>query len=263
MLPTHITQQIINIAGTAAEAIMQVYHSDFSVENKADGSLLTQADLASHQTITQALRTVTPDIPILSEESSSIPWAERQGWQQYWLVDPLDGTREFVKRNDEFTVNIALIEDHAPVFGVVHVPITQVCYYAGKGSGAFKIAAGTTTQIHTRRVGNNIVMGGSRSHAGNREQAFRAALGDNVELVSIGSSLKFCLVAEGKVDVYPRFGPTSEWDTAAAHCIVNEAGGQVLDLDYRPLRYNDKDSLLNPEFIVLGDPSFDWPLVSG
>ena len=259
MPPTDLTTRIIAVAKLASEAILEVYHSDFAVHSKADASPVTPADAAADRIINEALREITPEVPVFSEESSLMPWAERKQQRRCWLVDPLDGTREFVKRNGEFTVNIALIEDQAPIFGLVYVPVTDVCYYANKNGGAFKTAAGVTTPIHTRRAdAARVVVSGSRSHAGPKERALLAALGENTEWIATGSSLKFCLVAEGKADIYPRFGPTCEWDTAAAHCVINEAGGQALDLQGRPLRYNSKPSILNPEFIAIGDPDFAW-----
>ena len=247
-----------SIAAAAAEEILKVYDSDFDVESKADESPLTAADLASHQVITTRLTALTPSIPILSEESAEIAFSTRQTWSEYWLVDPLDGTKEFVKRNGEFTVNIALIRDGAPVIGVVHVPVTGVCYAAAEGVGAFKDAEGRREPIRVRAMDEKSISAvGSRSHSNESTQAFLEKLGPN-RIVSIGSSLKICLVAEGAADVYPRFGPTSEWDTAAAHCVVEQAGGRLTDLSLNRLRYNTKESLLNPFFIVFGDPNHDW-----
>ena len=253
-----------DIARRAADQILDVYSSaDFRVEQKDDTSPLTQADLASHRTIVDALTMLTPEIPILSEESAHIPFETRSHWRKYWLVDPLDGTKEFIKRNGEFTVNIALIERGDPVLGVVWIPVSKQCYYGVVGSGAF-LQRGenepqpiSVSQISAARVR----VAGSRSHGNeetaryleNLEHAF-----ETVELRAIGSSLKFCLVAEGSVDVYPRFGPTSEWDTAAAQAVVEAAGGQVVGTDMRPLRYNMKASLLNPHFLVFGDENGRW-----
>lgn len=251
---------IADIAHAAANEILKIYNTDFLVENKIDNSPLTAADMAAHDLISQRLRELTPDIPILSEESSAEPFESRRQWTHYWLVDPLDGTREFIKRNGEFTVNIALIEDHLPVLGVVQVPATGTCYYAAANLGAFRHSPGARpVRLQTRTTAaDEFIVAGSRSHATDRQKSFFAALGDNTEIISAGSSLKFCLVAEGRVDIYPRFGPTSEWDTAAAQCIVTEAGGLVTDLQLDPLEYNHKESLINPEFLVIGDPSFDW-----
>jgi len=230
------------------------------VENKTDSSPLTAADKASNLTITTGLSTLTPDIPILSEESAIVPYETRRNWERYWLIDPLDGTREFVKRNGEFTVNIALIENHQAVLGVVFVPATGRCYFSGKGQGAYKQDVGQVAKrIKVKSTsGDSFVVAGSRSHGSEQQQNFIAALGDHTEIIAIGSSLKLCLVAEGKVDIYPRFGPTSEWDTAAAHAIVTEAGGTVTDTELRPLEYNRKESILNPHFLVIADAGFEW-----
>lgn len=250
---------LLAVARTAGEAILAIYRDDFSVENKADDSPLTAADLASHRQIVDGLTALDPDTPVLSEEGADIPFAERGGWSRYWLIDPLDGTREFVKRNGEFTVNIALIEDGAPTLGVVHVPVSGVSYVGVVGEGAWKYAADgdretiRVTSQHTRPLR----IAGSRSHAGDSLQKLLGRLGEH-EIVSMGSSLKLCLVAEGSADLYPRLGPTSEWDTAAAQAVVEAAGGRVTDTEMRPLRYNTKESLLNPHFLVFGDSNEDW-----
>jgi 3'(2'), 5'-bisphosphate nucleotidase len=248
------------IAQAAGERIMEVYATDFEVEQKDDKSPLTMADMAAHETIIAGLKKITPDLPILSEESAKIPYSERSTWQRYWLVDPLDGTREFVKRNGEFTVNIALIDDHKPILGVVYVPVTGVSYFASTETGAFKRLPEQSPQPLKVRAcpTNSLTVAGSRSHAGPSLQKFIDGFSVKVERVSIGSSLKICLVAEGKADVYPRFGPTSEWDTAAAHCVVEQAGGYLTDTQLQPLRYNTKDSLLNPYFFVFGDANKEW-----
>jgi len=252
-------QELLNIARAAGQAILEVYHQDFSVQHKGDSSPLTAADLASHRVIVQRLAELEPDTPILSEEGADIPYSTRGQWQRYWLIDPLDGTREFVKRNGEFTVNIALIVDGRPVVGVVHVPVTGVSYVGQSGQGAWKVdASGETTPIRVRQKRQAIAqVAGSRSHAGDSLQLFLERLGAH-EIVSMGSSLKLCLVAEGIADIYPRLGPTSEWDTAAAQAVVEAAGGLVTDTQLEPLRYNTKDSLLNPFFLVFGDRSEDW-----
>jgi len=254
-----LIEEICQIASNAADCILEIYETDFVIESKQDRSPLTAADLAAHNTICTALTKLTPDIPVLSEESSELPYTQRRQWSRYWLVDPLDGTREFIKRNGEFTVNIALIEDHQPKMGVIYVPVTGVCYYAVKSLGAFKVNVdGSTESIKVKKSEpNKITIAGSLSHGGEKQQTFIGRLGE-AEIITIGSSLKFCLVAEGKVDIYPRFGLTSEWDTAAAQCIVEEAGGCVVDMNFKPLRYNTKESLLNPEFLVIADPSFNW-----
>ena len=251
--------QVIAIAHQAGHAIVEIYNGDFNIEHKSDKSPLTEADMAAHHIIVDGLKALTPDIPVLSEESARIPFAERSSWDRYWLVDPLDGTREFIKRNGEFTVNIALIDGHQAIMGVIVVPVTGQCFYACRGQGAYTEFNGSeAVAMHVRTLDpNNILIAGSRSHAGDRLKVFLKNIGEH-ELVSMGSSLKSCLVAEGKADIYPRLGPTSEWDTAAAQAIVEEAGGQITTLDMKQLRYNTKDSLLNPEFLVIGDASFDW-----
>lgn len=257
---SELLTSVIEIATQAAERILEVYETDFAVEDKADKSPLTAADMAAHNTICAGLVELTPAIPILSEESVSIAYQTRRQWSQYWLVDPLDGTREFIKRNGEFTVNIALIKEHRPVLGVVYVPVSKHCYFATSGQGAYKQTPGKNAdRIHTRTTSaDNFIVAGSRSHATAQQASFIEGLGENVEIVAIGSSLKICLVAEGKIDIYPRFGPTSEWDTAAAHCIVDEAGGMLTDTTFKPLRYNRKESLLNPDFLVIADQKFNW-----
>ena len=255
-----LVQPTIALARAAGERILEVYNSsDFAISEKEDASPLTAADLASHETIIQGLRELTPDIPILSEESAAVELAERASWQRFWLVDPLDGTKEFIKRNGEFTVNIALIDQHVPILGVVYVPVQQSCYYALAGQGAFLQQAGQTPQPIkvTTPCTTPVRVVGSRSHAGPHLQAFIDQLGAH-ELVSIGSSLKLCLVAAGQADIYPRLGPTSEWDTAAAQCVVEQAGGQVLTVSGERLLYNTKESLLNPHFLVIADQTRDW-----
>ena len=257
--PSSLLEPVAGLARAAGEKILAIYDSDFTIEEKADRSPLTEADLASHHAIVAGLKELTPGVPILSEESSSLSYAERSLWQRYWLVDPLDGTREFIKRNGEFTVNIALIEGGVPVLGVVHVPVSGVSYLACRGRGALKQEPGRKPRpIKVRKLADGPVMVvGSRSHRGDSLNRFLENLGEH-EMVGMGSSLKLCLVAEGAADIYPRLGPTSEWDTAAAQCVVEQAGGHVTDTDMQPLRYNTKDSLLNPYFLVFGDDSRDW-----
>lgn len=258
-----LLHSIVTIAQQAGAKIMEVYATDdFTVQKKDDNTPLTKADMAAHDAIIAGLNglELATGYPILSEESSSIPYQERSQWQRYWLVDPLDGTREFIKRNGEFTVNIALIDAHKPVLGVVYVPVTGVSYYACVHHGAFKQVPGEPLrQIQARICPMDcLTVAGSRSHSGDTLQNFITRLNMPIELVSIGSSLKSCLVAEGKADIYPRFGPTSEWDTAAAQCIVEQAGGHLTDTRLQPLRYNTKDSLLNPHFLVFGDAQKPW-----
>ncbi|MGD8558873.1 MAG: 3'(2'),5'-bisphosphate nucleotidase CysQ [Gammaproteobacteria bacterium] len=256
---SELTKQVISIAEQASERILKVYNTEFAVTAKDDNSPLTEADMAAHHTIVDGLSKLTPDIPILSEESNGAPFEKRRQWQRYWLVDPLDGTREFVKRNGEFTVNIALIDNHEPIIGVIDTPVTGVCYYANRDEGSFKKTPDEgPVKIKTRRKPeDHTLVAGSRSHRGDSLNDFLAKIG-KYDIVSMGSSLKSCLVAEGRVDIYPRLGPTSEWDTAAAQCVVENAGGQLVELSMQPMRYNTKESLLNPYFLVIGDTSFDW-----
>lgn len=255
---------VIQIAMDAGAAIMEVYETDFDVENKSDNSPLTQADLAAHDLIINALKQLAPEIPILSEESEAIDAGVRNSWQLYWLIDPLDGTREFVKRNGEFTVNIALIDKHSPIMGVVYAPATDLLYFAAAGYGAFRqIKNHAAYPIHTRAFSiERLIVAGSRSHSDHQVQRFlnniHTATGAVPELISMGSSLKICLVAQGSADVYPRLGPTSEWDTAAAHCILKEAGGDIVDEAGQELRYNTKQSLLNPHFFATVQKQFNW-----
>lgn len=253
-------QTCLSIAKQAGDKIMAIYGSEFAITHKDDNTPLTEADVAAHDCIEAGLQALTPDLPILSEESAHIAFEERSQWPTYWLVDPLDGTREFIKRNGEFTVNIALIDNHEPVIGVIYAPVLDVFYYACRGAGAFRQEQGAQpVAIQTRTKRDKVVLiAGSRSHRSERFNDILDKIGE-YKLVSMGSSLKSCLVAEGKVDVYPRLGPTSEWDTAAAQCIVEEAGGVIVTTtDRQPLRYNTKSSLLNPHFYVSGDPDFDW-----
>lgn len=254
-----LVQAIVQLAEQAGAAIMEIYAQDFSVETKGDNSPLTQADLAAHRLIVAGLAELTPDIPVLSEEAADLPWATRQTWSRYWLVDPLDGTREFIKKNGEFTVNISLIENHLPVLGVVHAPaLDAVTWYAEVGRGAFVRRDKETQPLAVRRPATApLRVAASRSHLDERTAAFLSRLGD-CERFGLGSSLKFCRIAEAAVDLYPRFGPTSEWDTAAGQCVLEVAGGAVLHLDGRRFEYNHKESLLNSDFIAVGDVTLPW-----
>ncbi len=254
-----LLSEVLTVAHAAAQQILAIYETGFKIEHKDDQTPLTDADMAAHDTIVAGLSRLTPDIPILSEESVEISFEVRSTWQRYWLVDPLDGTREFIKRNGEFTVNIALIEAGEPVLGVIVVPESGLAYFAVRGGGAFKQpAGGVPLPIKTRACDADcIIVATSRSHGSEALKGFIARLGEHRQ-VTLGSSLKSCKVAEGLADIYPRFGLTSEWDTAAAQCIVEQAGGRLLDLSLQPLRYNTKSSLLNPHFIVVGDLAHDW-----
>lgn len=238
------------IARAAGEAIMTIYRQPFAVEYKQDESPLTAADKGAHEVIAAALATLTPDIPVLSEESGPEVMAERLGWSRYWLVDPLDGTKEFVARNGEFTVNIALIQDGKPVWGLVYAPVPDRLWYGGKGLGAWRIDESGTAAIktHAHVEGEAWKVVGSRNHLSQATRDYLAPLGE-IELVSMGSSLKFCIIAEGGAELYPRLAPTCEWDTAAAQAVLEGAGGSVTQLDGSPLRYTKPD-ILNPWFVA-------------
>jgi len=255
-----LARQVGEIARAAAAAILPIYHSDFAVQTKADASPLTAADLAAQRVILAGLASLRPTLPVVSEEVRAADWAQRQQWSRYWLVDPLDGTREFVKRNGEFTVNIALIEDHCSVLGTVLAPVTGELYVAAQGAGAWlqPQPAAPWQRLSTRPLARPAVLAGSRSHGKLPAPTLSALLGADHQRVAMGSSLKFCLLARGVADVYLRLGATSEWDTGAAQCVLQEAGGALLDLQGETFAYNRKESLLNPEFIAVGDPTVDW-----
>jgi 3'(2'), 5'-bisphosphate nucleotidase len=254
-------EQSAQIALEAGQRILAVYRQPFDVDHKHDGSPLTAADRAAHEVIVAGLQRLSPGVPVLSEESATIEYRGRAGWRRFWLVDPLDGTREFVNRNGEFTVNIALIEDGQPVLGVVVVPVTGVVYLGQRGRGAWKETGGARAPIRARPYrGGRATVVASRSHRGEHVDRFLARLEARegaYDTTSLGSSLKLCRVAEGAADVYPRLGPTSEWDTAAAQCVVEAAGGRVTDLHGAALRYNKPD-ILNPWFLVTGGGDYDW-----
>ncbi len=254
-----LTQSILGIAKDAGAEIMAIYEKDFAIYEKQDTSPLTEADLAAHNVIVNALESVS-DLPILSEESADIAWDERKSWQSYWLVDPLDGTKEVIKKNGEFTVNIALIEDGKPTLGVVYAPALNKSYVGVVGEGAWTEVDGAFTPISARKHDGSEVwkIVGSRSHQSPEIQNLLAQLSGDTELVAMGSSLKLCLVAEGEAHLYPRLGPTSEWDTGAAHAVALAAGANVtvldpanpLDNNADALTYNQKESVLNPFFLV-------------
>lgn len=259
MISQQLREGVIALTQDAAAAILGIYDSDFAVQHKDDDSPLTAADLAAHRCIVDGLARLTPDIPVLSEESAhEVSTAQRRQWSRLWMVDPLDGTREFVKRNGEFTVNIALIEDGVAVFGVVQAPVTGGLWHGGAALGAFHRNGGHDVPIRVRAPATApLRVAASRSHRDARTEAFIARMGE-VEPLGLGSSLKFCKLAEGGLDVYPRFGPTSEWDTAAGQCVLEGAGGAVLDPQGRPFRYNQRDRILNGDFIALGDTALPW-----
>lgn len=255
MNSTEIAETLVSLARTAGEAILGYYtkgDEEIEVSHKADDSPLTLADMASHRIIEAGLTEAYPQWPVLSEESAQIDWEERKSWDRYWLVDPLDGTKEFIKKNGEFTVNIALIENHKSVFGVVYAPCIGDMYVAGKGIGTWKVEAdGEKRPLAVTPDGtvSPLRVVGSRSHANPEMETFLSQL-KPYEMLPMGSSLKLCMVAEGRADFYPRIGLTSEWDTAAAQCVVEEAGGYVVDRHGKPLAYNTKSSLLNDWFFV-------------
>jgi 3'(2'), 5'-bisphosphate nucleotidase len=250
--------EVRRIARQAGARIMGIYGGDIAVTYKGDDSPLTAADAAAHEEILAGLTQLTPDIPVWSEESATVPFAERGRWPRFWLVDPLDGTKEFIKRNGEFTVNIALVEGHTPVLGVVLAPALDREYF-GHGGKAFRVdSGGAPRAIHVRQATSSPVrVAGSRSHRGDSLDGFLGAIGPH-EFISMGSSLKFCLVAEGLADVYPRLGPTSEWDTAAAQAVLTAAGGEVTTLQGEALPYNKGPEVLNPHFVAFGARDVDW-----
>ena len=259
MIDPSVRDGVIRIACDAAVEILKVYHGPFDVEHKDDRSPVTAADLAAHRCIVDGLSALTPTIPVLSEESAAIDIVQRGQWSRLWLVDPLDGTREFIKRNGEFTVNIALIEHGVATWGVIQAPATGVVWHGGAGLGAFRREGdGAELSVQVRRPAvAPLRVAASRSHRDQHTSDFIARMG-STEPLGMGSSLKFCLLAEGGLDCYPRFGPTSEWDTAAGQAILEGAGGGVFDPHGRPFRYNQRDTLLNGEFIALGDTTLPW-----
>lgn len=267
-----LLDDVIELSIQAGNAILDVYNSEdgFSTAEKADSSPVTDADHAAHNLLLPALRQIDSSVPVLSEESSLPDFETRATWDTYWIIDPLDGTKEFIKRNGEFTVNIALIRNNVPVLGVVHVPVLGITYAGAEGIGAFRIDAGGESQLSTRKVSKDssdpLTVVASRSHGSEAVENCMKSLGNvfpDIQRQSMGSSLKLCLVAAGEADLYPRLAPTSEWDTAAAQAVVEAAGGVVLDAELAPLRYNTKADILNPWFYVIGDPSFDWADVLG
>ncbi|WP_137226597.1 3'(2'),5'-bisphosphate nucleotidase CysQ [Shewanella sp. MEBiC00475] len=252
-------QLIVTLAKQAGEAIMQVYaQTDLQIEVKQDDSPVTAADIASHNVIAAGLKQHFADIPVMSEEAADISWTERQTWQTYWLIDPLDGTKEFIKRNGEFTVNIALIHQGQAIAGVVYAPVLDKCYSGIVGQGAWLEHNGliATLDIRNRELQSPPIVVGSRSHISPDVAAYLQTIGEH-KMLSVGSSLKFCMIAEGQADVYPRLGLTSEWDTAAAQAVLESAGGQVVEYPgLTPLQYNQKENILNPYFIAASSAWF-------
>jgi 3'(2'), 5'-bisphosphate nucleotidase len=263
-MQTDLTPALIDIVRRAGDAILEVYGSDFDVETKDDESPLTKADLAAHRIIVDGLAELSPDVPVISEEAELPDFETRRQWSRFWLVDPLDGTKEFINRNGEFTVNIALIENHQPVLGVVGVPAQGSVYVGDVKSGrAERHNADGVAPLEGRamRDGAPVVVVASRSHGGERLEGYLEELAKSFPEVSrtpVGSSLKLCILAEGRADLYPRLGPTSEWDIAAAHAVLAAAGGDVWAVDGSPITYNARETFLNPEFIAVADGRFPW-----
>lgn len=257
-----LLKKIIPIVKLAGQAILEVYAKKdiVPVTLKSDHSPLTEADTASHQILVRGIRGLIPELPILSEESQEISYRERCLWTQYWLIDPLDGTKEFLARNDEFSINVALIQNHKPVLGVIYLPVFDVLYMAIEGEGAYK----QEQNHHSNRIqttsfnSTQLRLTLSRRHHSEKLKDWLVHF-SNYTILPHGSALKICLVAEGTADLYPRFGNTSEWDTAAGQCILEEAGGAVLNCeDHHPIEYNRKASLVNPAFLAVGDKTIDW-----
>ena len=247
-----ILPEVLKIADAASEKVMSIYMTDFKVDYKADESPITAADIASHNVIVEGLSNLSEDIPILSEEGAEIPWSERKHWQRFWLIDPIDGTKDFTQRTDEFTVNIALIENGEPILGVVTAPALKEAYWGLRGQGAYKRDnTGHVQRISVAPPGEAKRVVASKNHLNEDTKAFIDKLGAH-ELVQAGSSLKFCKIAEGHADIYPRLAPTCEWDTGAAHAVLLAAGGKVETLEGKPLQYG-KEDVLNPHFIASGD----------
>jgi 3'(2'), 5'-bisphosphate nucleotidase len=244
-----ILPDVIKVAEEASERVLHIYQSDFKVDYKEDKSPITAADVASHEVLVKGLRNISQDIPVLSEEGKSIPWEERKHWKRFWLIDPIDGTKDFTQRTGEFTVNVALIEDGVPVLGVVTVPAQHEVYWGAQGEGAFKRTRdGKTHRIRVAGARDVKRIVASKNHLNEETRAFIDKVGEH-ELVQAGSSLKFCRIAEGRADLYPRLGPTCEWDTGAAHAVLLAAGGRVDTLEGDPLRYG-KEDIYNPFFIA-------------
>lgn len=265
----NLIDRVVELSHEAGRAILAVYEREqgFDVETKTDDSPVTEADLAAHRIIVATLSTLLEGVPVLSEESQLPPYDVRRQWRRYWIIDPLDGTKEFISRNGEFTINIALIDDGVPVLGVVHVPVLATTYVGAQGLGAWKLNKGEQRPIRVRSVAERvrqqlpIELVTSRRHGAEAVDDLMRRVAQrlgNVDTKNMGSSLKLCLVAEGEADLYPRLAPTSEWDTAAAQAVVEAAGGIVVDNEFRLMRYNSKDDILNPYFYVIGDKDYDW-----
>ena len=257
-----VVLDILNIAIDAGKEILKIYKKNFNVDLKADNSPITEADINSNNLIKKRLIEIEKNIPILTEESL-VNWEIRRVWKKYWLIDPLDGTKEFVNRNGEFTVNISLIENNSPIFGVIYAPEKSLLYYGIKNNGSHKLITqdniNTLSEFKKININNNTTYKtkiiGSRSHSNKDFQMWVEKNFSQYELISIGSSLKFCFLAEGTADIYPRLGPTSEWDIAAGHIILEEAGGKLKSFDNIDILYNTKENIINPNFLAYGNVS--------
>lgn len=247
--------RLCELARAAGKTTLNWWNKPLEVMAKTDDSPVTAADLAAHRLIVDGLHALTPDIPVLSEEDADVPLATRTGWSRFWLVDPLDGTKEFISGTDEFTVNIALIEDGQVTLGVVGIPARDEMFWGGRGLGAWRqVGEGDALPIQARHASDPLVVVASRRHSTPEQHALLERLGAlrRIDTISVGSSLKFCQIAAGEADLYPRFGPTSQWDTAAAQAVVEGAGGQVLDMQGQRFAYPTRDTWLNPYFVALG-----------
>jgi len=255
-----LLNDIVSLAKQAGSQILKIYQSDFTVNYKKDKSPITVADLASHEYICQGLRRITPDLPIISEESDLVSFQKRQSWEKYWLIDPLDGTKEFLEKNGEFTINIALIERNKPRLGIIFVPSMNICYFARQGLGAYKQVGEAQPELILSRSWKEeqpIAAVVSRRHGMEELKTFLAQF-SSLNLLYCGSALKFCWLAEGLADIYPRFSPTFEWDIAAGQCILNEAGGLIIDNKGQELQYNMSSSLQIAEFLAVADIRHHW-----
>ena len=252
--------EVSNLSITAGLKIMTYYLQDKKIMIKEDQSLLTDADLDSNKIICKGLIKIDPNIPIMSEESF-VDWKTRRHWKKYWLIDPLDGTKEFIKKNDEFTVNIALIENNKPILGVIYAPALFSLYFGYQNFGSYRLQClskigslnnSDKIKVNLKKKSDYLSIVGSRSHSNEEFNQWIKNNMINYDVVSRGSSLKICHIADGNADIYPRFGPTSEWDIAAGHIILNEAGGRIYSIDNKEIVYNKKENILNPSFIASG-----------
>ena len=265
MIDQALVQKLEDIARKAGEAILEIYQQDdLGIQTKSDTTPVTRADLRANAVIEAGLESLPAQYPILSEESVHTPFEQRRHWHRYWLVDPLDGTKEFINRNGQFTVNIALIEDGYPLFGMVHVPASNTSYWGGKGLGAFRQRDDQPpVSIRPRPFApdREVVVLGSRSYGTERARSYLQKLKSfypGLEPRGVGSALKSCFIADGQADIYPRLGPTSEWDTGAVQAVVEGSGGLFLNPEGERFAYNRKEDLKNSDFLVIGDSSMDW-----